>query len=980
MMTAAPAFAISTGPDASGGEAAEPLVTTEVQPEQGTVTGQVVNASTSEPLQSVQVSIPGTGIGGLTGSSGRFLLQSVPVGEHTIRAERVGFALAEQTVTVSEGESVVVDFQLVQEAIGMDEIVVTGLSSSTSRSRAEVSVASVTSDFADKVSHTTFSSLIQGKAAGVRVQQASGHVGSGVRFKLRGGGGLKGTGQPVIYVDGTRVDNDEVKGPSTGGQGYGMLASLDPSNIKKIDILKGPAAAALYGTSGSNGVVLIETKDGADLPGDELQVRVRSTLGFNERHTPYSANEYLTYEAPNGEFIRGGINDNQVSLSGGQEGMNYFASVGRRHEEGILRNIWMDRWNLKGNFEVIPNENLRIDVNTDYSIVDQRQEDLDNAFGPLNNTIFIASKQIWSKTGSREAVYAQENFLESTRFTGSMNINWTPIDDLELRASLGYDGSNLREDEMEPVGFSYGGDTNGEREVFTRENTQQNYNFNGRYSYDLTSSLSATTIAGVQLFNRRVATTFIEKDNFPAEPLMNIGAGQEFIDADDTKLNERQAGVFLSQEFNYENRIFGTVAGRRDYSSVVGNRAPAIFYPKVSTAIRLDEFGFQPGPIGFFKLRAAFGQSGQLPELLDGANRLWAADQFGYGAGAAIASIGNPEIEPERVSEFEIGFDAEVASDYTVGFTYYNSNASQSIVSFQQSPSTGLTADNVPFNVGEIDSWGVEGELEARLVQQRDFGLTTRLLWAYSTNEVKDIGGAQPIFSWANTIQPGLPRSGWYPLDNRGATFDENGVYTGSDIDFSERDFVGTPYPNHEGSFSIDLDFLGDFNLYALSEWELDHHVFNATGLIAERYGNYARRLRLAARIGDDRFRDIWEEEFPNIEQLQPGTEEYRKVANEYAMLDPQSAEGYIQEADWFGISEVSLSYDATSLFSSIGGAGWVRSGRITASAQNLFLASKYEGPDPRLHWQGARTIGQSIDFTSLQHPRTFTFAVDLTF
>lgn len=950
------------------------------QAAQGTITGQVVNATTMQPIEAAQVSVPGTGIGAITRNNGRYLLLGVPTGEVTVRVERIGYAPSEQTLSVQEGDPAVADFSLQQEAIGMEEIVVTGLASETSRSRAEVAVSTIDAELAEKVSHTSVASLIQGKAAGVNVQRASGQVGSGIRFKMRGGGGLKGTGQPVIYVDGVRVDDSEVEGPSTGGQGFGMLATLNPENIAKIDILKGPAAAALYGTAGSNGVVLIETKTGAEMPGMVgPRFHVRSTAGFSEMHTPYTANEFLTYRAPNAEFVKGPIYDNQVSLSGSHEGVNYFAAVGQRDEGGIFESIWMKRTSLKGNFEVVPIDELRIDVNTNYAVVEQRAEDLDNAFGPLNNTLFISDKQIWSKTGSREAVYAQENLIDANRFTGSLNVNWTPIEDLQFRATLGYDGSYLREDDVQPVGLSYGGDTDGDRELFQRENTQQNYNFNARYTYDVLPRLQATTIAGAQLFNRHVRTSSIEKDVFPAEPLMNIGAGQAFIGADDTSLEERQAGLFVSQQINWDNRIFGTAAVRRDYSSVVGIEAPAIFYPKVSAAVRLDQFGFQPGPIGFLKLRAAYGQSGQLPELLDGAGRLWGAEQFGYGAGAVLENIGNPEIKPERVSELEVGFDAEIATDYTLSFTYYTSRASESIVSYNQSPSTGLTADEIPFNVGEISAWGVETELEWRLLQTDASRLVLRGLYSYSSNEVEDIGDAQPLFGGSNVIQPGLPRSGFYPLDNRGARFDESGVYIGSDIDFAARDFVGTPYPLHEGTLGLDFTFLEDFTLYALSQVSLDFYVLNSTALIAERYGNYAKRLRLAARIGDDRFRDIWEEEFPEIEQLAPGTAEYREVAEAYAMLDPQSDEGYIQRADYWGLSELSLTYDATDLLSRLGG-GFIRSASITASGQNVLLESEYEGPDPRVSWQGARTINQSEDFTSLQHPRIWTLSIDLVF
>lgn len=948
---------------------------------QGTVTGQVVDAGTQRPLNGAQVSVVGTGLGVITDAAGRYRLANVPAGEAIVRVQLLGYGTEEQAVQVTDGGSVTANFALAEEVLALDEVVVTGIASRTSRARAEVSVSSIdVAELTDKLSYSSLSSLIGGKAAGVSVGQSSGAIGSGIRFKIRGGGGLKGTGQPIIYIDGVRVDNSEVEGVSTGGQGYAVLSSLNPDNIEDINILKGPAAAALYGTSGSNGVVLITTKSGGAVPGEGISVNVKSTVGFNEQLTPYTGHEFLTYQGANHEFRRGAIHDNQIGISGGGQELRYYTSLGRRYEEGILRNAWLDRYSLQANFEVVPADNLIIDVNANYALVTQRAQDLDNAFGPLNNTLFISDQQLFSKTGSKEALYAASNLLDSNRFTGSLNLTWTPVEDFEVQARMGYDGSYLREDQTEPVGFAYGGDANGNRQIFQRHNAQQNYNFNARYSYEIFSGIQTTTVAGVQLFNRRVETTGIEKDIFPAEPLMNIGAGEAFIDADETALHERQAGIFASQQFGYDNTLFFTLAGRQDHSSIVGIEAPAIFYPKVSAAVRLDQMGFTPGPINFLKVRAAYGQSGQLPDLLDGAGRLWGSDAFAYGSGAVLDVIGNPEIEPERVAEFEAGFDAELAETYSVNFTFYRTNASESIIGYQQSPSTGLTADEVPFNIGEVTAWGLEANLGAQLIRTEGVELSTRLLWSYSENEVQDIGEAQPIFDDNNVIIPGLPRAAWYPYQNNGAVFNEDGTYAGADISFTDRVFMGTPYPKHTGALSVDVRLFENLTLYALSEWALDLSIYNSTGLYAERYGNYAKRLRMAAALGEDRFREVWEEEFPNIEQLEPGTPEYRDVANEYALLDAQSAMGFIQAADYFGVGEISVGYDVTELVSSLGIGESVSSARLTASGRNVLLYSLYEGPDPRLHWNGARSLGRGRDFTSLQHPRTWSLSLNLTF
>ena len=953
--------------------------------QQGAITGRVVAAETQEPLDGAQVFVAGTQIGGLTGNDGTFRLEGVPDGEATVRVRMIGYQTAEQTVTVSSGQVTEVNFELQSEAIGMEEIVVTGLASETSRATAEVSVASIDSEAIEGVSHTDLSSLMSGKSAGVSLRRASGQVGSGMRFKIRGGGGLTGTGQPVIYIDGVRVDNDEVEGPGTGGQGYGMLSSLSPDQIDNIEILKGAAASALYGTSGSNGVVLITTKSGAGPGGDGVTVNVSGTYGFNEQHTEYD--NYLTSEGANAEFIKGDLVDASANLSGQTGDVSYYAAAGRRYEEGILRNISLTRYPLQANFDADPSSEFSIDVNTNFTPTTQNAQNLDNAFGPLNNTIFVANKELFSKTGSRDAVYAFEDVVETNRFTGSVNLTWTPIQSfetserLEFRAQVGYDGSSMREDQVEPAGFSYGGDTNGNKTVFQRTNEQQNLNLNARYTYGLTSELQATTVAGVQAFNRLEETTEIEMDVFPAQPLMNLDAGQQFLGTNETQLHERQAGIFASQQLNYNDTYFGTLAIRRDYASSVGEEAPAIFYPKVSGAVRLDRVGFAPGPISFLKFRAAYGQSGKLPNPRDGVNRLWGGSTFGAGTGAVLNTIGNPEIEPERVQEIETGFDATLWENYQVALTYFRTNASESIVGFQNSPSTGLTADNVPVNVGEISSWGIEASIDAPLIQGDGTRLDAGIEYSYTTNEVQSLGDAQPIFGgFDNVIEEGLPRAGFYPLQHNGAEFNEDGTYAGPDISLSERNLVGTPYPKHQGSLSLNFTFLEDFTFYSLTEVAYDYYALNATDWIAEAYGNYSTRLRLAAKIGADRFRDIWQEEFPNVEQLQPGTDAYRQAANDYALLDQTSTQGYIKRSDYLSGAEFSLRYNATDLMRALGAAPAVSNASIRVGVTNAFLFTKYSGPDPRLDWQGGRTVTQSVDFTSLQHPRTWSASLNLTF
>src|SRR5699024_6139918 len=217
-------------------------------------------------------------------------------------------------------------------------------------------------------------------------------------------------------------------------------------------------------------------------------------------------------------------------------------SATSRYEEGLLKGNDLNRTSLKANFDAYPTDNFTIKASTNYVLNTNNRQLLDNAFGPLNNTLFISDKQIWSKTGSKEAVYARSDELKTNRFIGSLNLSWTPFEDFELRGSAGYDGSDMREDVTQPFGYAYGGDDDGTREIFTRENRQQNYQVSARYSYQPLSDLSITSIIGSQIFSREVNTITLNKQNFPVQGITNIGAGDQLINADETALQTREAG------------------------------------------------------------------------------------------------------------------------------------------------------------------------------------------------------------------------------------------------------------------------------------------------------------------------------------------------------------------------------------------------------------------------------------------------------
>jgi TonB-dependent SusC/RagA subfamily outer membrane receptor len=235
---------------------------------EGTITGKITASDTREAMIGANVYLKGTTIGAVSKEDGSYTITNIPPGAYTLVASFVGYRTESSKINIVSTETVTANFTMKVDVFLGEEVVVTGIASRTSKEVAEVAVSRVAAAQLTEINnYQSVSQLVTGKVAGVSLAPSSGNAGSGFRFNIRSGGGLNGDEQPIIYIDGVRMDNSEFGGPLTdgfgvGGQGISLLASINPEDIEKMEILKGPAAAASYGTGGANGVVLITTKRG----------------------------------------------------------------------------------------------------------------------------------------------------------------------------------------------------------------------------------------------------------------------------------------------------------------------------------------------------------------------------------------------------------------------------------------------------------------------------------------------------------------------------------------------------------------------------------------------------------------------------------------------------------------------------------------------------------------------------------------------
>ena len=479
------------------------------------LTGRVVNSATNEPLAAVQVFIAGSGIGALTQQNGRFLLLNVPAGTHTVTAERIGYQSVSQQVTLAAGQTAVQDFRLSEQALGLDEIIVTGTPGGTQRRAIGNSVVSVdAAEVAARSAIPSMNAMLQGRNPGVLMGNAGGAIGTGADISIRGYGSFnRDRAQPLIYVDGVRVNNDPSVGPDmAGGRQGNVLNDFDPDDIESIEIIKGPAAATLYGSEASAGVIQIITKRGVD-GAPQFTASISEGRTFirgpqNKMGTQWACNDwastpcrdatggplaedqvvpYYWFQNMNQALRAGGFNiewdydhwpqenvlqygplrSYNLGVRGGTERIRYFLSGNYDYNEGPEFWNWDEAARLRANVGVVFSDQFTLDVSTAFARGNTSYSAHIGGRGGLWDQVgwgqgycapYVSSDPdvgCARKLGMQQFLPVDMPKISSTRdydrFTGSGTLNFTNGSWLSSRAIVGIDAGWDKNEKVHPI-------------------------------------------------------------------------------------------------------------------------------------------------------------------------------------------------------------------------------------------------------------------------------------------------------------------------------------------------------------------------------------------------------------------------------------------------------------------------------------------------------------------------------------------------
>ncbi len=961
-----------------------------------TVTGTVTDSSNGANLAGVTVSVQGGLQSAQTRDNGGFVLAGVPDQDVTLVFRLIGYKRGE--VRLGAGESGPVTIALNRDPFKLEEVVVTGQATGQERRNLANAVATVSSEDLDQTPTPSLEQQLQGKVAGADIQTNSGAPGGGVQVRMRGITSINAPAEPLYVVDGVILSDvaipsnqNAVTGASQGSNPtvnqdaqVNRIADLNPADIERIEVLKGASASSIYGVRASNGVVVITTKKGkAGRP----QVTLSQRFGFfdlsntiGERRFANAAEVDATYSPGTG--VANGCTattcpffdheqqlagnkplsyETSGSVSGGDDNTRYYASGQVKRDGGIIQNTGFDRQSVRVNLDQKLGSRVKFSLNTNVlhtkasrgltnndntttsfyvvlaftpSFADLGQ----NPDGSFKNNPFVPSNPL-------QTAALMKNDEDVWRFVSGANAEFQLVQSerqsLKFIANGGLDFFNQKnalffppELQFEPVDGLPG------TSLLTHSNNL-NLNLFGTLVHTYTGDgFRATTSAGVQHTRRD-----LDIDRTTSRNLLggqsNINSATN-IAVDENRQLLKNLGYFAQEEVLIGERLLLTAGVRADQSSANADASKLFWYPKAAASYRF------PGLLGSgsdFKLRAAYGQSGNEPVYGQIFTDLASALNVGGIPGLVVstgATTGAPDLRPERMKEVEGGFDGSLGNG-RVNFelTGYQKNISDLLLQRNLPPSSGFNQEIL--NGGSMRTRGVEAAFGVQPIDRRNFSVLFRTTFTLSRSTLTSLD--VPPFN-----QGGFGTSiGTFRFEPDSSPTRIVGNDTLPDGTRLVRR-VGDVNPDFRMGFSGDVN-VSRLSLHFLFDWQKGSSILNLTKLLYD-----------LGSVSPD-FADPIAGSAQTVGQ--------RRLAGFGVVTG-----NYVETASFLKLREVTLSYDLTGRGTR--GLFGARSARISLSARNLFTVSDYTGLDPEVSNFGNQAIFRNIDVAPFPPSRSFWLSIDL--
>ena len=798
--------------------------------QQGSISGRVTDADTGDPLVGANVLVVGTNLGAATDINGEYSISAVPSGAQRLNANYIGYASSSSNVDIAADGSATADFGLTVAALNLNEVIVTGTGTAVEKSKVGNSVGIVNMESLEDAPISSFSDILQGREKGVVMLPNGGLNGEGASIRIRGTSTLSQSNEPVIYIDGVRLDN------GSGGAGPGgkpsRLDEINPDAIARIEILKGAAAASLYGTQAASGVIQIFTKQGAiSKPQFSVEVETGTSAYDKTRWKDNSgfARDQATATRMAGLFNKSGLKPYEVisvpmvgwlydsgsrqgvsaSVRGGAPGATYFASLRASSSDGPYNesatllgkpvgdaNDKRDQFMASATLNIVPTDKLRLRLSTNYTFTDHNTIQNNNNIYGTTSLIMMGKPEHATEnnaTGSmafasaRETTHRQQN-NEGDNTTLSLQTSYRVSDGLNISSTFGMNSTLNKSTNLTPFGYnvdnfmSYA--VQGALSKGKIDKKVYSVDLKADYAGEL-GVISHESVLGFQTFQTTVKAMSGGGQQFPGPGLEVLGAlGSNSAGSSFSEVVE--AGVLAQTRIGYKDWLYATVGVRNDANSAFGADFTTITYPRMNVSyIPTNQLG-QLGPVSTARLRFAWGQAGQQPGAFDQFTTYlpWASE---FGPGVSPGNVGNPALKPEISTEIEMGGEVGLLNDkLAFDFQYWSRDVKDALIQKQYPQSGGFYRTQVS-NIGSLEASGWEIGVDASLIRNSNYSVDLYGSISYLEEKILElnapeqkVGGSYPRYrnflaeGWAPGTYFGAKGS-WevdsnikYPIDSDG--------------------------------------------------------------------------------------------------------------------------------------------------------------------------------------------------------------------
>ncbi len=981
--------------------------------------GKVTDATTLQGLPGVLVKIVGREVSTLSQADGTYRIE-LQDGYENLTFSLPGY----KPKTIFAGGKSGADVILQLKPKSPDQVK-TGFGQQ-SKEELSGSISSINTDEVSPAPLVSLEQSSQGMATGLMVQNSSGKLGGAATVRVRGGSTLSNSNNPLYVVDGVPLAS-------------GSQSILNPDNIASIEILKDASAAAIYGSRAANGVIIITTKSGEEggLKVDvDYQAGVSQSPRYLNLYTPQEYNEqlieflirsepksleleqYITKASleewaktkpqritfPNGneittppflqqlthntdwqrEVLRTGLSHKaSVGVSGGQEVLRYYASVGYNTQEGILVGNAYDRLNASLSLDSRISEKLSANMSVNFIQAEEdRLLDEQDLGAPLQAMVLPPSDGYSAANNYGLNVRALEyNPLTEVNFSdnigknqsviGSLGIRYDILDNLSFNLSGGADLSNQRNERRQGPETREGAGS-GRSQLGINE--YRNYTGNAYFTFspNFGEDHKASLVAGVEYQEANITSSFRVARVNGIDQLENLAEG-------DPQLRNpyipNSKNVFVSSfwRLNYAvyDRFHFQVSGRVDGSSKFAPDNRYGFFPAVSASWLLSK---EPTVshlhfMDLFKFKASYGIIGNTPldDFLYRTNYY----QLNYGAeeGLALTNFANRNLKWESTSQLDVGFEFSFINRISGSFDYYVKKTTDLLFPVPVSLTSGTSS--VFKNLGSMENVGLEINLSTVNLEQGDFSWTTDFNISFNDNLVTDLKDNKLIVG-PNAFLERQPAGVFYLRKYVGvdpesgqALYDNGDGGTTTNWEAAPRQIVGNPNPGYFGGLTNTVKYK-NFDLSFLMQFVGDVDIYYATGEFLANSG------------------------ILNLSQLATQTNRWYNKGDQadYPVLDPTQEDTYpssrwVQNGQYARLKNLTLTYSLPE--STVSGWG-LHYMKVYIGGQNLWTLTSYEGFDPDVNYtdplNGAigQNISRGLDNFTAPQPRIFMAGVKLGF